>query len=114
MVFRSWVQRNKVPFDPNQQRPDYDMRGFWAASQNPAIWGLLQGVGAVPPDMAPASTRIDPNDGKPHYPDFWKTPFHETFSGESQFAKPVAPMWNARDQLVSPGGRILFDDRARR
>jgi hypothetical protein len=48
-----------------------------------------------------------------HYPDYWKTPLHETFSADSQWAGPVAPMWNELDQLISPGGRILFDERNR-
>jgi hypothetical protein len=49
-----------------------------------------------------------------HYPDFWKTPMHETFSNESQWAPVTAPAWNAQDQLVSQGGRVVFDDRAKK
>jgi hypothetical protein len=58
-----------------------------------------------------AASAIDPNDQRMHYPDFWKTPQHETFSKESQWALPNSPAWNEQDQLVSPGGRIVFDDR---
>jgi hypothetical protein len=72
------------------------MRGFYQAlrNQNPL-----------------AASAIDPNDQRMHYPDYWKTPYHETFSGESKFAGPVAPRWNEQDQLINPYGRILFDDR---
>jgi hypothetical protein len=53
---------------------------------------------------------IDPNDGQMHYPDCWKTPYHETFSAESQWPLPT---WNAEDQLIAPSSRIMFDDRNR-
>lgn len=98
MAFRQWVQDNGVPFDPNSTAPqDYDMRGFYQGlqQQNPK-----------------ASSAIDPNDGRLHYPDYWKTPTHQTFSNESQWAPIGAPSWNDKDQLVSRGGRIVFDDRA--
>lgn len=97
--FRQWVAHNKVPFDPNASGPqDYDMRGFYQGlqQQNPK-----------------AQAAIDPNDSRMHYPDFWKTPAHETFSNESQWASPSAPAWNSKDQLVGTGGRIMFDDRAK-
>jgi hypothetical protein len=96
--FRLWVQQNKVPFDPAQVSPqDYDMRGFWAAL-----------MGGDPR----AASAVDPNDQRLHYPDYWKTPYHETFSNESQWASPNAPRWNDRDQLIAPDGTVLFDDRA--
>lgn len=96
-AFRKWVTSNKVPFDPDQKGPqDYDMRGFYAALQS------------GDPD---AKSATDRNDGKLHYPDKWKTPYHETFSAESQWATPDAPKWNDKDQLVAKDGRVLFDDR---
>jgi hypothetical protein len=97
--FRQWVKDNKVPFDPDAKGPtDYDMRGFWQALQA---------------DDPKAKSAIDPNDQRLHYPDYWKTPYHETFSNESQWADPkTAPAWNDKDQLVSPDGKVLFDDRA--
>lgn len=98
-AFRDWVAKNKVPFDPNSKGPqDYDMRGFWK--------GLQDG------DEHAKST-VDPNDGKLHYPDYWKTPYHETFSNESQWANDKAPHWTADDKLVTPDGKVVFDDRAR-
>lgn len=97
-AFRSWVTKNNVPFDPDAAQPqDYDMRGFY------------KGIQQLDPR---ASSAVDANDGKLHYPDYWKTPEHETFSKESQWATPDAPSWNEKDQLVTPGGKMLFDDRA--
>lgn len=95
--FREWLVQAKVPFDPEAMVSDYDMRGFWAA---------LQKGDPI------AKSAIDPNDSKWHYPDYWKTPLHQTFSAESQWANPkTAPKWNHQDQLVSPGGAVVFDDR---
>lgn len=98
MAFRQWVARNKVPFNADAPTTDYDMRGFYRGlqQQNPR-----------------AMSAVNPNDNQMHYPDYWKTPLHQTFSNESQFATSVAPRWNSLDQLVSPGGRILFDERTR-
>src|SRR4051812_39454776 len=31
--FRKWVEQNRVPFNPDQQVTDYDMRGFYQAAQ---------------------------------------------------------------------------------
>lgn len=98
MLFRLWVENNKVPFDVNAKVSDYDMRGFWKALQE---------------DNPIAKTAVDPNDSRIHYPDYWKTPYHETFSAESQWADPSkAPDWNSKDQLVMPNGTVIFDDRA--
>ena len=97
-MFRQWVAANKIPFDPNDPNPDYDMRGFWAALQS---------------GDPRASSAVDPNDQKLHYPDYWKTPYHETFSNESKFALPNAPSWNKLDQLIAPNGQVIFDDRNR-
>lgn len=98
LAFRRWVQQNNVPFDPEAGVTDYDMRGFW------------QGLQKGDPH---ARSAVNQNDQQIHYSDYWKTPYHQSFSAESQWATPVAPMWNEQDQLVSPGGRILVDERAR-
>jgi len=98
--FRQWLQVNKVPFDPNAAVTDYDMRGFYAALQS---------------GDPKARSAIDPNDQKLHYPDYWKTPYHATFSAESQWADSAkAPKWNDKDQLVGADGTVLFDDRAQK
>jgi hypothetical protein len=98
MAFRQWIQQNRVPFNPDAQQSDYDMRGFYQGlqQQNPR-----------------ATSAVNPNDGRMHYPDRWKTPLHETFSADSQWAGPVAPRWNEQDQLIAPSGRIIFDERKR-
>lgn len=96
--FRMWVQQNNVPFDIAAPVSDYDMRGFWQALQ------------ARDPK---ALTAINPNDKELHYPDYWKTPYHESFSAESQWADhSKAPSWNDKDQLVAPDGTVVFDERA--
>lgn len=97
--FRNWISKYNVPFNPDSTDPsDYDMRGFYH--------GLMTG-------NPNAEKSINPNDKKMHYSDYWKTPYHNSFSSESQWATPVAPMWNQKDQLISPGGKILVDERNR-
>ena len=90
--FGAWVQQNHVPVTP-----DYDMRAYWLHRNEPNM-----------------QTQINPNDHRLHFPDTYKTPLHQSFSGESIFANPQSqpPMWNSRDQLVTPDGRVLFDERA--
>jgi hypothetical protein len=95
--FLAWLAANKVPFNPADPKSDYDMRGFWAALQK---------------KDPKATSAVDPNDNRLHYPDYWKTPYHETFSNESQWAAKGAPAWNDKDQLVMPDGTVVFDDRA--
>jgi hypothetical protein len=97
MAYRQWVKDNNVPTNPDAIAPqDYDMRGFWQGlqQQNPR-----------------AQSAVDPNDSRLHYPDFWKTPLHQTISNESQWAGPNAPSWTDDDKLVQPNGRVVFDDR---
>jgi hypothetical protein len=97
LQFRGWVQQNKVPFDPSAAQSDYDMRGFWQAGRQ----GNPQ-----------ASTALNPNDGQMHYPDYWKTPLHQSFSNESQWAPANAPQWVNDSQLASPNGRVVYDEKA--
>lgn len=94
MMFRQWVKQNKVPFNPEDAVSDYDMRGFWLGLQNSDPRAL---------------TAINPNDKMLHYPDTWKTPYHQTFSNESQWAMPGAPMWKG-NKLVLPSGEVVFDE----
>jgi hypothetical protein len=95
LAFQSWVKKNGIPFDPSPAA-DYDMRGFYRA--------MLYGD----PE---AKTTMNANDGMPHFIDRFKTPYHESFSAESQWAKPGAPTWNELDQLVLPSGKVVFDER---
>src|SRR5258708_3205854 len=95
MKFRTWLTQNKVPFDPNAAVSDYDMRGFYQALK-----------GGNPK----AASAIDPNDKQLHYPDYWKTPYHQTFSNESQWALPTAPHWTDDDKLIGENGAVIFHD----
>lgn len=94
--FQKWLITNKVPFDPSQSVQDYDMRGFFSA--------LLKGDPR-------AKNAIDPYDHRLHFPDVWKTPYHETFSNESIYAGKGAPSWDKKDRLVAPDGTVVFDPR---
>lgn len=93
VAFQRWVRHNNVPFDPHQTIQDYDMRGFWN--------GLQSGDPR-------ARSAIDPNDQRLHYPDVWKTPYHQTFSADSQWAGPGAPQWQ-ENRLMGADGNVLFD-----
>ena len=97
-AFLNWVQQNKVPFDPNAKNPDYDMRGFYQA--------LIQGDPR-------AATAVNQYDQAMHFPDIWKTPYHETFSAESVFAGENAPKWEG-SKLVAPTGEVLVDESIQR
>lgn len=95
--FAAWVKKTGAQFDPSSNNPkeDYDMRGFYKAVQagDPAAITAMSGY-----------------DGKPHYPDTYKTPYHETFSDESKWAvKGKAPHWQG-DKLMSPSGQVLKDE----
>lgn len=98
MAFRQWLKDKNVPFQPDAGLTDYDMRGFWRGLQQ-------QDPRAV--------SGINPNDQRMHYSDAWKTPLHRSFSAGSQWAPPGAPDWINDYQLVSPGGRVMFDEKAK-
>lgn len=99
LLFKLWIGANAVPFNPNAPGPqDYDMRGFWLAMQQ---------------NDPRAASAVNPNDQQIHYPDYWKTPYHESFSAESQWALPTAPTWNDKDQLVDKAGNVVFDEKAK-
>lgn len=94
LEFQQWVKKNHVPFD-DSPTSDYDMRGFYKAqkSGDPA-----------------AQTAVSAFDGKMHFPDTYKTPYHQSFSRESIYATPNAPQWNG-DQLQNRIGTTLVDER---
>lgn len=94
-MFQGWVKENKIPWT-DDPKADYDMRGFFK--------GILEGD----PD---AKVGVGELDGKPHFSDKWKTPFHQSFSNGSQYASSDAPAWNDRNQLVLADGRVVFDER---
>lgn len=94
LAFRNWVQQNRVPFDPDAATPqDYDMRGFFRSLQ-----------GGEPA----ARSAVNEHDGRLHYPDKWKTPYHESFSNESQWANEAAPRWGDGDVLSNASGRVIY------
>jgi hypothetical protein len=96
--FQAWVKQNKVPFDSSAQNSDYDMRGFYKALQE---------------GDPKAKEAVNPNDKQLHFPDYWKTPYHKSFSNESQWANEAkAPKWNEQDQLVTSDGKVVYDERA--
>lgn len=92
-AFQTWRKDNKVPFDASA-KSDYDMRGFYQA--------LTTGDPR-------ATTAINPNDGRLHFPDTWKTPNHATFSNESIYATPAAPSWQG-NKLVDRNGNVVADE----
>lgn len=69
--FQAWARRNRVPVTP-----DYDMRAYYLA------------------------TKGAPHPAGAHFPDTYKTPLDTSFSNESVYAKPSAPVWQG-DRLVN-------------
>lgn len=96
-AFRDWLKSSNAPFDPEASKSDYDMRGFYSA---------LMGGDPV------AKSSVNQNDNQIHYPDYWKTPYHQSFSNESQWATPDAPHWGDGDKLIDNTGNVVFDERA--
>lgn len=99
LLFRDWIAKNDVPFNADASgASDYDMRGYFR--------GMQSGQPMARP------TEVNPNDNRPHFTDYYKTPLHHTFSSESQWAGKDAPSWINDHQLATQGGRIVFDERA--
>jgi hypothetical protein len=106
-LFRSWLTSNAqvapgiAAFNPDDRQSDYDMRGWWQAYSNPQHpQNQLTSMGTSSYDM------------QPHFNDYWKTPYHETFSQESQWAKPnKAPQWFDDGQggwkLIDRKGKVI-------
>lgn len=86
--FQSWVKQNKIPWQ-DSPTADYDMRGYYKAQQ------------AGDPNAKQA--------GNMHFPDTYKTPYHATFSNESQYATPDAPRWNG-NRLIDKKGNVIADE----
>jgi hypothetical protein len=86
--FQGWVQQNAIPWQDNSQS-DYDMRGFWKAQQS----------------GDPTAQRA----ANKHFPDTYKTPYHQSFSNESKYALPSAPRWQG-NKLVDSVGNVVFDE----
>lgn len=95
--FQSWVKQNKVPWQDTHDA-DYDMRGYYKALQS---------------GDATAKQKLSGFDGKMHFPDTYKTPYHKTFSNESMYATPDAPHWDG-ERLIDKGGKIVADETPKR
>jgi uncharacterized membrane protein YvbJ len=96
-AFMDWVKANKVPFNAQDKYPDYDMRGYYQSLQK----------GDAPKAAMNTTTK------SLHYPDTYKTPYHESFSAESQWAASGAPTWKG-NKLVAPSGEVVFEDKPRK
>jgi hypothetical protein len=94
-AFMDWVKANKVPFNAADKYPDYDMRGYYLSTLT---------------DPKGAKAGINPVTQSLHYPDTYKTPYHESFSSESKWARPGAPSWKD-NKLVTPSGKVVFEDK---
>jgi hypothetical protein len=86
--FQNWVTQNHVLFDPSD-KADYDMRAFWKAKQS------------GDPNARQAANL--------HFPDTFKTPYHQTFSNESKYATEAAPHWRGK-QLIDRTGKIVTQE----
>lgn len=84
LMFRAWLNRYRIPFDPNARRVDYDMRGYF-----------LHSGGAPHPAGA-------------HFPDTFKTPFDTTFSRESRYATRRNPyVWDGNRLIDRRSGKVM-------
>jgi N12 class adenine-specific DNA methylase/GGDEF domain-containing protein len=91
--FQSWVKQNKVPWQ-DTPNADYDMRGYYKAMQS---------------GDQNAQQKQSQFDGKMHFPDTYKTPYHKTFSSESMYATSDAPHWEG-DRLIDKSGKAIADE----
>ncbi|ORA25160.1 phage tail protein [Mycobacterium aquaticum] len=87
-VFRDWVAKNGVPFNPNETITDYDMRGYWQAMTAGQVEAWTKGS---------------------HFPDLFKTPYDTTFSAESQYATTDNPFkWQGDNLVDTRNGQLVF------
>lgn len=94
--YQKWAKG--VGQDPNGK--DYDLRGYYkdivSKGQN--------------------QQALNPSDNKMHFPDTYKTPLHESFSGESRYADPKKnpPAWAGNDKegwkLTGKDGKVYKDE----
>lgn len=106
-AFQQWAHQQGIQLqDYTGPHAVYDMRGFWKAQQ----------AGDERAVARPNQNDIDPQtgQGRRHFPDIWKTPYAATFSNESIYALPNAPVWgqgpSGGDVYALPNGHIIFDD----
>lgn len=85
--FRQWLKTNNIPFDPNAQLQDYDMRGYWLALQK---------------------GQTEKRASNLHFPDTYKTPADTTFSAESKYANKAPFVWKGNDLIDLSTGQTVF------
>lgn len=84
-LFRAWVAKNQIPFDPTAKVADYDMRGYYQAT---------------------GGTQHKPGS---HFPDTYKTPYGTSFSAESRYAQPNTPLvWSGNNLIDKRSGQVVF------
>jgi hypothetical protein len=95
--FVKWVQLQKVRYNlwAPERTQDYDMPGYYQALVGKDPKAIRAGTG--------------------HYPDYWKTPYHESFSADSKYADPNLdpPKWstqNGQDVLKDSTGKIYYQE----
>jgi len=75
--FLQWAEKNRNQLSMQEMlAPNYDMRGFWKA--------LMAGDPR-------ARSGVNEVDKLVHYPDIWKTPYHESFNKQSMYSLPTNP-----------------------
>jgi hypothetical protein len=89
--------------------PDFDLRGLFKEAK---------GKGLVDKILGGQETElggINPTTQTFHFTDKFKTPFHKSFSRESQFATKDAPRWVQNEdqsfRLVDANNKTLIDER---
>jgi hypothetical protein len=98
--FRNWIAGQDVDFNPNDPKSDYDMRGFWKDKVKDSPSGPISGTQMKSDGM--------------HFPDTYKTPYHQSASNESIYMPSDAPQWQGTDdsgyKLIDKGGNTVFDE----
>lgn len=99
-LFQNWVKTNSIPFD-DSAKSNYDMRGYFKNE-------VLKGKDNV---------TVSGYDKLRHFPDTYKTPYHETFSNESIYSKGAYKTdrhWVGNDligfKLVDSKGNVIKDE----
>ena len=70
-------------------RPEYDWSGYFLA-------------------MRAGRPEAPPPDERGHTTDYFKTPYHPTFSQDSRYAGPNDPFWRGRELVDPRDGRVKF------
>jgi hypothetical protein len=80
---------------------DYDLRGYW------------QDIASQQQQQQSTVTGELKSDGG-HLTDTYKTPYHHSFSGESQYSASDGPAWQGSDaagwRLVDKYGNVVYDE----